>query len=84
MIKLLLTTLIIVTCFACFYWAKWFWRFRSASTKESNKGTLYDVRILIQQGDDEMAVLLYCNLYKCSHNEGQARVAELKRSIEAS
>lgn len=85
MLILIDTLIIIAMCAGIFFYGRWVWLLSIARRKglypEAGKGTMFDVRRLIIQGEKELAVRLYAEIFRTNNKEAQKAVEDLERSI---
>jgi len=46
------------------------------------KGTMYDVRHLLMEGEKDLAIQLYCEIFHITPNKAKKDIAELERSLK--
>ena len=82
---LLDTIIVFIICFAVLFYCRWAMLLGRARRwglyPEVGKGTMFDVRRLIIQGEKELAIRLYAEIFRISSKEAQKAVDELGRSI---
>lgn len=80
----LLSFIIICLCFYVFFQTYWIWWIRQARQKgiypPKDKATMFDVRRLILQGEKELAIRLYCEIFRAARKDAKKAVEELERS----
>ena len=81
-----LTIFVLTACFAVFARGCWMWSLYQARRRgkipEQGKATLYDVRRLLQSGDKETAVRLYCEIFRVTPTQARKDVQALERSLK--
>ena len=79
------TIIIFAIFFIILFYSRWAWFLGQARRKglypDVGKGTMFDVRRLIIQGEKELAVRLYGEIFRVNSKESQKAVEELERSI---
>jgi len=86
MIKLYIFT-VFCLCVYIFYHSRWFrpfkqiWHGRNSHSKKE-KLTMFDVRRLLINGEKDLAIRVYCELFKTSSEEASKAVEEIERSIQ--
>ena len=82
----LYTTLVVLVCFLVFLNTQRFWSVREARRRgklpPKGKATMYDVRHLLTQGEKELAVQLYCEIFNTLPHRAKKDVEELERSLK--
>ena len=86
MLLRMLAFIILLVCFLVFLRTYWIWALNQARRRgllpEKGKLTMFDVRRLTIKGEEELAIRVYCQIFKTSYKEGKKAVEELKRSIQ--
>ncbi|MCA9402076.1 MAG: hypothetical protein KC713_10630, partial [Candidatus Omnitrophica bacterium] len=80
----ILSTIILAVCLALLMNTKWLAHFSSklkSPKSEGRKPTLFDVRQFIIEGDVEIAIELYREIFKVSYEDSKTAVSELAKSI---
>ena len=87
MIDKLLAFIIMMFCFYVLWNTCWVWSLNRARRKglypEKGKATLFDVRQLIIQGEKDLAILIYCEIFKVTRREARKAVDQLEKNIQA-
>jgi len=82
----LYTTLIILVCFLVLLntYRVWFLidARRRGKLPERGKGTMFDVRHLLMEGEKELAIQLYCEIFQTTPIKAKKDVEELERSLK--
>jgi hypothetical protein len=82
----LYTALIILVCVLVFLSANRVWFFmglgRCVKLPEKGKATMFDVRHLLMEGEKELAVQLYCEIFHTIPAKAKKDVEELERSLK--
>lgn len=82
----LYTTLIILVCFLVLLntYRVWFLidAQRRGKLPERGKGTMFDVRHLLMEGEKELAIQLYCEIFQTTPIKAKKDVEELERSLK--
>ncbi len=82
---LFVTFLVLGICFSIFMQGYWLLAIRQARRKglypEEGKATMFDVRRLILEGENELAIRVYCQIFGTNRKEARKAVEELKRSL---
>jgi hypothetical protein len=82
----LYTTLIILVCFLVLLntYRVWFLMDarRNGKLPEKGRATMFDVRHLLMEGEKELAVQLYCEIFKTTPFKAKKDIAELERSLK--
>ncbi len=79
--------IVLCLCFYIFLHSRWFrslrqmWRDGNFGSQKE-KLTMFDVRRLLVKGEKDLAVRVYCELFKTSMEEATAAVDEIERSIQ--
>ncbi len=55
---------------------------RRSKLPPKGKGTMFDVRHLLMEGEKELAVQLYCEIFNTSPHKAKKDIAELERSLK--
>ena len=83
---ILYTVLIILVCLLVFLNANRAWFFvdthRRGKLPEKGKATMFDVRHLLMEGEKELAVLLYCEIFHTTPAKAKKDIEELERSLK--
>ena len=83
---ILYTTLIILVCLLVFFNAYRFWFLgqarRSGKMPQRGKATMFDVRHLLMEGEKELAVQVYCEIFQTTPIKAKKDVEELERSLK--
>lgn len=82
-----LAFVVTLLCVSLFIKVYWIWYLRSlrrpGDYSRKGKGTLFDVRQLLRNGEKEAAVRLYAEIYKTNSEEARKSVAELEKSLKS-
>jgi len=82
----LIAFVILGACFAFLFKSRWMWSINQARLRgiypEKGKATMFDVRRLIQKGEKDLAVRLYCEIFLTNSKEAKIAIEELERSIQ--
>ncbi len=82
-----LTFLILMVCFYILWNICWLWSVNRAKRKSlfpaKGKATLFDVRTLIIQGEKDLAIQLYCEIFRSTRRVAKKAVDELEKNIQA-
>ena len=82
----LYTTLIILVCFLVLLntYRVWFLidARRRGKLPERGKGTMFNVRHLLMEGEKELAIQLYCEIFQTTPIKAKKDVEELERSLK--
>ena len=82
----LYTTLIILVCFLVLLNTKQVWFLRDARRRgklpPQGKGTMFDVRHLLMEGEKDLAIQLYCEIFNTSPIKARKDIEELERSLK--
>ena len=79
--------IVLCLCFYIFLHSRWF-RLIRQMWREGNLGsqkeklTMFDVRRLLLKGEKDLAIRVYCELFKTSPEEASIAVDEIERSIQ--
>ena len=82
----LYTTLIVLVCCLVLLNTRYLWSLNEALRRgkvtTKGKGTMFDVRHLLMEGEKELAVQLYCEIFNTSPHRAKKDIAELERSLK--
>lgn len=82
----LYTTLIILVCFLVFFNTFRTWSItdtrRSGKLPQKGKATMFDVRHLLMEGEKDLAVRLYCEIFNTTPTRARKDIEELERSLK--
>ena len=78
---------VVVLCVYIFLHSQWFYRLRRFWRDQTfgswnRKLTMFDVRQLLIKGEKDMAVRVYCELFKTNVLDATKAVEEIERSIQ--
>lgn len=84
---LIISFIIFCICFIIYHLSQWLWsvnqtRRKNAYPPNNRKPTMFDVRHLIVKGDKEMAIKVYCDIFKVGYRDGKKAVDDLEKSIK--
>jgi hypothetical protein len=83
---ILYTTLIILVFFLVFFNAYRVWFLidarRRGKLPQRGKATMYDVRQLLMEGEKELAIKVYCEIFQTTPVKAKKDVEELERSLK--
>ena len=86
MLDKILTVIILILCFYIFWNTLWIWSMNRARRKglypEKGKATLFDVRKLLVNGEKDMAIVVYCEIFKVSRREAKKAIEQLEKNIQ--
>ena len=86
LILLSLSFLLLALCFFVLSRAKNIWLISQGRRKgfypSKGRATMFHVRDLIVRGEKDLAVQMYCEIFRVSRKEAQAAVNEIERSIQ--
>jgi hypothetical protein len=86
MFILLLTFSLVAACFLCLFRGRYIWLISRARRKGfgSPKGrpTMFHVRDLLLKQEKDMAIQMYCEIFRVGKKEAKKAVDELERSIQ--
>ena len=84
--RLLITFFIVCLCFYALVQTRWIWAVSRARKKglypEKGKATMFDVRRLILMKETELAVRVYCEIFKTNRKEAQKAVEEMEQGLQ--
>ncbi len=82
----LYTMLIILVSFLVFLNTHKFWSAfetrRPGKLPQRGKGTMFDVRHLLMEGEKDLAIRLYCEIFNTTPFRARKDIAELERSLK--
>lgn len=82
----LYTALIILVCTLVIYNAYRVWIFvdarRRGKLPQRGKATMFDVRHLLMEGEKELAVQVYCEIFQTTPIKARKDVEDLERSLK--
>ena len=77
---------ILAICFLIFSQTYWIWTMnqmrRQGKLPEKGKATMFDVRRLLQEGEKEAALRLYCEIFKVQRKKALKDIEQFQRSIK--
>ena len=83
---ILYTVLIILVCFLVFLNTYRVWFFNDARRRgklpQRGKATMYDVRHLLMEGEKELAIRVYCEIFQTTPFKAKKDIEELERSLK--
>ena len=86
MLSTLTAFIIIYVCFLIFLRTSWVSNLTQARRKglypPAGKATLFDVKRLISEGEIEVAVQVYCDIFKTNRRAAKKAVEEMERSLK--
>ena len=79
--------LILCLCFTIFLHSRWFRLLRQMWRKgnfgsQKERLTMFDVRRLLIKGEKDLAIRVYCELFKTGTEEASIAVDEIEQSIQ--
>ncbi len=82
----LMTLGIIGLCFFLLSKSQWIFSLNHARRKglipKKDKATMFDVRRLLQHGERDAAIRVYCEIFECSKSESHKAIKDLEQSIQ--
>lgn len=82
----LYTTLIVLVCFLVLLNTRQILSIKEARRRgklpAKGKGTMFDVRHLLMEGEKDLAVQLYCEIFNTSPHRAKKDIVELERSLK--
>ena len=82
----LISFIILSLCFCILMQTYWIWFINQARRKglypQRGKATMFDVRRLIIEGEKNLAIRIFAEIFKTSHKEAKKGVEELEKSIQ--
>ena len=82
----LYSTLIVLVLALVLFNLKSFWRMRdpnrSRKLPQRGKGTMFNVRHLLMEGEKDLAIQLYCEIFQTTSSKAKKDVEELERSLK--
>ena len=82
----LYTTLVFLVCFLIFLNLRYIWSMHDAHRRGKlpprSKGTMFDVRHLLMEGEKDLAIQLYCEIFNTTPGRAKKDIAELERSLK--
>ena len=82
----LYTTLIVLVCLLVLLNSYRIWLINDARRRgklpERGKATMFDVRHLLMEDEKELAIQLYCEIFKTTASKAKKDVEELERSLK--
>ena len=86
MIRIVAVGILLFFIFAIVYSVQRIWHINLARRKglfpKKGKATLFDVKKLIEQGEKELAIILYCEIFSTTNKNASRAVEELERNIK--
>jgi len=83
---ILYTILIVLVCFLVFINTYRVWFLIDARRRGKlplrGKATMFDVRHLLMEGEKELAIQLYCEIFKTTPAKAKKDIEELERSLK--
>ena len=80
------TTLVILVCFLILLNTQHIWSIHAARRRgklpQKGKATMFDVRHLLMEGEKELAVQLYCEIFNTTPGKARKDIEELQRSLK--
>ena len=80
------TTLVILVCFLILLNTQHIWSIhkvpRSGKLPQKGKGTMFNVRHLLMEGEKELASQLYCEIFNTTPGKARKDIDELQRSLK--
>lgn len=82
----LYTTLIVLVCSLVFLNAYRIWNLNEVRRKGKlpmkGKPTMFDVRHMLMEGEKDLAIQFYCEIFNTTPNKAKKDVEELQRSLK--
>ncbi len=79
-------TLVILVCFLVLLNTRHLWSVNGARRRgklpPKGKGTMFDVRHLLMEGEKELAIQLYCEIFNAAAPKAKKDIEELERSLK--
>lgn len=73
-------------CFLILAYTRWIWTYNQARRRgllsPGRQLTLFDVRHFIAIGEKDLAVYVYCDIFRVGYKKGKAAVDALERSLQ--
>ncbi len=86
MIIMLYSTLIILICFLVLLNTRHAWTMHDARRRgklpQKGKATMYDVRNLLMNGERDLAIQVYCEIFNTTPLAARKDIEELERSVK--
>ncbi len=86
MIVMAYSILVILVCVLVLVSARHYWNMRSARRNgklpQKGKATMFDVRHLLMEGEKDLALQLYCEIFNTHPGKAKKDIAELERSLK--
>ena len=83
---ILYTALIILVCILVIFnaWRAWFFidARRRGKLPQRGKATMFDVRHLLMEGEKELAIQVYCEIFQTTPLKAKKDVEDLERSLK--
>jgi hypothetical protein len=78
--------IIVCLCFFIFMKTYWIWYLNQARKKgvypTQGKATLFDVRRLLIEGEKDLAIRVYCEIFGSNQQEARKAIEELEKSLK--
>jgi len=82
----LYTALVVLVCFLVFLNTRHLWSIADARRRgklpSRGKATMFDVRHLLMEGEKELAIQLYCEIFNTTPIRAKKDIEELERSLK--
>lgn len=83
---MLFAALVFLVCLLVFINVQRLWPILDARRRgklpKKGKATMFDVRHLLMEGDKELAIQLYCEIFNTTPTKARKDVSELERSLK--
>ena len=84
--NILFAVLVILVCVLVFLNTQRLWSMNDARRRgklpHKGKGTMFDVRHLLMEGEKELAIQLYCEIFNSPPGKAKKDIEELQRSLK--
>ena len=82
----LYTIVVVLVCFLVFFntqnvWSTWEAR-RRGKLPQRGKATMFNVRHLLMEGEKDLAIRLYCEIFNTTPGKARKDIEELERSLK--
>jgi hypothetical protein len=86
MMSILYTILIILVCFLILLNIRHAWFMHDARRRgklpKKGKATMFDVRHLLMEGEKDLAIQIYCEIFNTTPSRAKKDIEELERSLK--
>ena len=81
----LYATIIVLVCLLVCLQTKSFWTARDTRRRgklPKGRATMFDVRHLLMEGEKDLAIRVYCDIFNVSFRQAKKDIEELERSLK--